>query len=89
MQKRCNVNSMDCNILILGAGQAEMSAALKLLNNNATFSVFERENIICGLAKTIQYHLFSLDIGPHIMCIKSHVDEIAIEIFKEPGGGSA
>lgn len=80
---------MDCNDLILGAGPAGMSAASRLLSNNVNFSVIEKENNIGGLAKTIQYGLFSLDIGPHILCTKTHVDKITGEIFKEPGGGSA
>jgi protoporphyrinogen oxidase len=80
---------MDCNDLILGAGPAGMSASSRLIRSNVDFSIIEKEYLIGSLAKTIQYGLFPLDIGPHIMCIKSHVDEIAIEIIKEPGGDSA
>lgn len=83
------MNSMDCNDLILGAGPAGMSASSRLISINVNFSVNEKENMIGSHAKTIQYCLFSLDIGPRIMCVKSHVDEIAIEIIKEPGGDSA
>ncbi|HIH36630.1 MAG TPA: NAD(P)-binding protein [Methanocellales archaeon] len=64
---------MDRNVLILGAGPAGMSAASRLLSNNVNFSVIEKENDIGGLAKTIQYGLFSLDIGPHILCTKPYV----------------
>lgn len=64
---------MDGNVLILGAGPAGMSAASRLLCSGVNFSVVEKENNIGGLAKTIQYGAFSLDIGPHILCTKPYV----------------
>ena len=64
---------MDGNVLILGAGPAGMSAASRLHSSGVNFSVVEKENIIGGLAKTIQYGPFYLDIGPHILCTKPYV----------------
>ncbi len=64
---------MNGNVLILGAGPAGLSAASRLLNSNVNFSIIEKESTIGGLAKTIQYGLFSLDIGPHILCTRPYV----------------
>ncbi|WP_269848920.1 NAD(P)-binding protein [Methanosarcina horonobensis] len=73
---------MDNNVLILGAGPAGMSAALRLLNNNVNFSVVEKkENIVGGLAKTIDFGPFSLDIGPHILCTKPYVYDYNEKIY--------
>lgn len=61
------------DVLILGAGPAGMSAATRLLGGDINFSVIEKKDLIGGLAKTINYGQFSLDIGPHILCTKPYV----------------
>ncbi len=72
---------MDCNVLILGAGPAGMSAALRLLNTNVNFSVIEKENAVGGLAKTIPFGPFLLDIGPHILCTKPYVYDYNPKVY--------
>ncbi|WP_292520011.1 FAD-dependent oxidoreductase [Methanoculleus sp.] len=64
---------MDDSVLILGAGPAGMSAASRLLSSNVRFSVIERSDVVGGLAKTIPFGPFSLDIGPHILCTRPYV----------------
>ena len=73
---------MDGNVLILGAGPAGMSAASRLHSSGVNFSVVEKENIIGGLAKTIQYGAFSLDIGPHILCNKPYVYDYNEKMYR-------
>jgi len=73
---------MDDSILILGAGPAGMSAASRLLSNDINFSVVEKESVIGGLAKTIQYGPFSLDVGPHILCTKPYVYDYNEEMYR-------
>jgi len=58
-----------------------MSAALSLLNTNVNFSVIEKENAVGGLAKTIPFGPFLLDIGPHILCTKPYVYDYNPKVY--------
>lgn len=52
-------------IYILGAGPAGMAAAYKLTQAGYPVVVVEREDRVGGLAKSIHYQGFILDLGPH------------------------
>ena len=58
---------MGNRIAIIGAGITGLSAAQKLCRDNpdAAVSVFERDNEIGGMAKTIEWRGCHLDLGPH------------------------
>lgn len=58
---------MEPEVLIFGAGPAGMMAASEFLNNKIRFLVIEKECVVGGLAKTLKYNNFLLDIGPHIL----------------------
>lgn len=68
-----SLKNMNDDILILGAGPAGMAAALEFLDAEYNFSIVEKEKSVGGLAKTIRYKDFLLDIGPHILCSKPYV----------------
>lgn len=54
-------------IVIIGAGPAGLTAAYQLLkkNPNLQITIFEQEESVGGLAKTIQFHGNRVDIGGH------------------------
>ncbi|MEG3900536.1 FAD-dependent oxidoreductase [Microcoleus sp. B4-C5] len=52
-------------IYILGAGPAGLAAAYTLTQQGLTVVVVERESQVGGLAKSIEYQGFILDLGPH------------------------
>ena len=60
---------MKRDILIIGAGPAGMSAAFELANAGERSVILEKDEMIGGLAKTIEFregvHVFKTDIGPH------------------------
>jgi len=52
--------------LIIGAGPAGLTAALELLRRSQmSVTILERDNVVGGLAKTIEYKGCRYDIGPH------------------------
>lgn len=58
---------MKKNILVLGAGMTGLAAAWKLLKSTDDYhiTVLERDSVPGGLAKTIDWNGFKLDLGPH------------------------
>lgn len=52
-------------IYILGAGPAGLAAAYTLTQQGQKVVVVERESQVGGLAKSIEYQGFILDLGPH------------------------
>jgi len=52
-------------IYILGAGPAGLAAAYTLTQQGQTVVVIERDSKVGGLAKSIEYRGFILDLGPH------------------------
>jgi protoporphyrinogen oxidase len=52
-------------IYILGAGPAGLAAAYTLTQQGQTVVIVERESQVGGLAKSIEYQGFILDLGPH------------------------
>ena len=51
--------------IIIGGGPAGLAAAHELSTNNYEVTVFEKANIVGGLARTIEYKNCKYDIGPH------------------------
>lgn len=72
---------MKDDVLILGAGPAGLAAAFELLNADINFSIIEKEESVGGLAKTLCYKDFLLDIGPHILCTKPYVYDYNEKVF--------
>ncbi len=58
---------MQKKVVIIGAGITGLTCAWKLANESNDFEVtlIEREPIPGGLAKTIDWHGYHLDLGPH------------------------
>jgi protoporphyrinogen oxidase len=57
---------MTRKIMIIGAGPAGLSAALKLAQNGMDVTLFEADSVaVGGLSKTVEHHGFRLDIGGH------------------------
>ncbi len=58
---------MATKIVILGAGITGLTTAWKLLKSDGDFEItlLERENLPGGLAKTIFWKGYALDLGPH------------------------
>jgi protoporphyrinogen oxidase len=53
------------HIAVLGAGLAGLSAAWSLAARGYTVTVFERDAVVGGLAKSVSHRGFTFDIGPH------------------------
>jgi len=51
--------------LVLGAGPAGLAAALELVRNNHRVIVFERDDVVGGISKTIEHHGYRFDMGGH------------------------
>ena len=56
---------MKKKVLIIGGGITGLSTAWKLSENGYETLVIESENQIGGLAKSIKFKKYTLDIGPH------------------------
>ena len=51
--------------IIIGGGPSGLAAAHELSTNNYDVTVYEKANIVGGLARTIEYKNCKYDIGPH------------------------
>jgi protoporphyrinogen oxidase len=68
---------MTRKIMIIGAGPAGLSAALKLAQSGMDVTLFEADaSAVGGLSKTIEHHGFRLDIGGHRFYTKE--DEVRL-----------
>lgn len=52
-------------VYILGAGPAGLAAAYILTKQGYSVVVVERDSKVGGLAKSIKYQNFIVDLGPH------------------------
>lgn len=59
--------SIPCSadVLILGAGPGGLTAAYELSRNGISCIVLERDSVVGGLAKTVDYKGFLFDLGGH------------------------
>src|SRR5437879_1071662 len=65
---------METNIAVLGAGPAGLTAAYELSKRGIRTTIVEKDKVIGGLARTVNYKGFRLDIGGHRFFSKS--DEV-------------
>jgi protoporphyrinogen oxidase len=65
---------MSENIIIIGGGPAGLAAGYELTRNNKNCAIFEKENLLGGIAKTIEYKGYYFDQGGHRFFTKN--DEI-------------
>jgi protoporphyrinogen oxidase len=69
-------------VVILGAGPAGLTAAYELSALNIPCVVLERDNVVGGLARTVEYKGFRFDIGGHRFYTKvAAVEQIWREIL--------
>jgi protoporphyrinogen oxidase len=62
---KAQAGANDCRVLILGAGPAGLTAAYELSNLGIPCVVLEREGVVGGLSRTVEYQGFRFDIGGH------------------------
>ncbi|MDD3486855.1 MAG: NAD(P)/FAD-dependent oxidoreductase [Candidatus Moranbacteria bacterium] len=62
------------DVIVFGAGPAGLAAALKLSEAGKKVAIFDKDNQIGGISKTIGYKGFLFDLGPHRFYTKS--DEV-------------
>ena len=53
------------NVVIIGAGPAGLTAAYKLCKAGIESVVLEKDNLVGGLSRTVDYKGFKFDIGGH------------------------
>ena len=71
-------------VVVLGAGPAGLTAAYELSNLGIACVVLERDTVVGGLARTVEYKGFRFDIGGHRFYTKlSLVQQIWREILGE------
>lgn len=63
--------SMNKKIIILGAGPAGLGAGLELIKNGTKPLILEKESIVGGISRTINYKGYRFDIGGHRFFTKS------------------
>ncbi len=67
-------------VVIVGAGPAGLAAGLELVKNGFAVTILEREDMIGGIAKTIQYKGFRFDVGGHRFFTKNkEVNQLWVE----------
>jgi phytoene dehydrogenase-like protein len=57
--------SMRRDVVIVGGGPSGLAAAYEASSQGAAVSVFERLDIVGGLARTILFQGNRFDVGPH------------------------
>lgn len=81
---------MKKKILILGAGPAGLTAALKLSQNpDWEIHVFEELDQIGGLSRTLQLKGFSYELGPHRIFTKNQAVKDFLEALLPTQGKPA
>ena len=53
-------------VYVLGGGVTGLAVAYELLKRNQDVEIIEKQGILGGLAKTIQWNGKYVDMGPHI-----------------------
>src|ERR1035441_7641864 len=56
---------MPTAVLIIGAGPAGLTAAYELANAGVHSTVFEKDGVVGGLSRTVNYKDYLFDIGGH------------------------
>lgn len=69
---------------IIGAGPAGLAAGLELTKHNGQVVIFDKNEVVGGLARTHRYKGYSFDVGPHRFYTKnSEVLNLWKEILKD------
>src|SRR5262245_47101657 len=70
--------------IIIGGGPAGLTAAFELSRKEIPSIVLEKDSIVGGLAKTVEYKNYHFDIGGHRFFTKvSIVEQMWKEVLKE------
>ncbi|GJM15173.1 MAG: hypothetical protein DHS20C13_05000 [Thermodesulfobacteriota bacterium] len=77
MDTNSKVQKMPSNseVVIIGAGPAGLTAAYELLKKGIPSTVVEKDNIVGGLSRTVNYKGYHFDIGGHRFFTKVKVVE--------------
>ena len=59
------------SVVVFGAGPAGLAAADKLVNNGRDIVVFEKDSLVGGISKTLEYKGYRFDLGGHRFFTKS------------------
>ena len=71
-------------VVIAGGGPAGLTAAYELYRNGIESIVLEKDSVVGGLARTVDYKGYHFDIGGHRFFTKVHaVEQMWKEILKE------
>ena len=65
--------SLDNEVVIIGAGPARLTAAYELLKEGIHSTVVEKDNVVRGLSRTVSYNGYHFDIGGHRFFTKVQV----------------
>jgi len=57
-------------VVIIGAGPAGLTAAYELLKTGINSTVVEKDGVVGGLARTVNYKGYHFDIGGHRFSLK-------------------
>ena len=82
---------MKKQVVIIGAGPAGLTTAYYLLKNSNQYDVvvLEKDNIIGGISKTIEFDGYKIDTGIHRFFTKNNeVEKIWEELLPVQGGPS-
>jgi len=75
---------MSNKVIIIGGGPAGITAGYHLAKNGISCSVYEKENLLGGIAKTIEYKGYYFDLGGHRFFTKNNeINQIWHEALKE------
>ena len=68
--------------MIIGDGPAGLTAAYELSKENIDSTVFEKEKVVGGISKTVNYKNYYFDIGGHLFFTKiQDVEDIRKEVL--------
>lgn len=78
------MDSFKSDVIIFGAGPAGLAGATKLIKNNKSVTIFEKENLVGGISKTLEFKGNRFDLGGHRFFTKSkEVNELWNETLKD------
>ena len=78
------LNKKDKKIAIIGAGPAGLSAAYILTKDGYAVDVYEKENQVGGICKTIKMWGYLVDFGPHrFFCKEKKINQLWLEVVKK------
>lgn len=72
-ESNSNKESLDNQVVIIGAGPAGLTAAYELLKEGIHSTVVEKDSVVGGLSRTVNYNGYHFDIGGHRFFTKVQV----------------